>query len=344
MFKANNGIQRVTLGFASTLLALSSCLASDAQSSDPAAMAKRHYQNAVAAIGKDDWPAAERELLQAEKLAPQNALVRYDLALAYSHTGKDKFAQAELHRALQLGLPAEQKQAAEELQHQLQTASMKPPVQAAPPLPDGVSLDKKAAIPSVEKPNGGVAANGISQTAEGPPPDLQETVLWIANHSDWGVNDTHPANQQGWSVSEFSSGKVSMGTNNDLCTLLVDKVELIHATSSQSDKGIHTRTSSKEWISLGKLDPNLLTFLQHPQATPVTFFLQMNSMDNLADIPETSILRDLNYRDDDGFESHTNLRTVDVPVQNSDIGARLLKAWKTAILLCGGKPSRTEPF
>ena len=57
--------------------------------------------------------------MQAENLAPQNALVHYDLALAYSHTGQVKSAQTEVTKALQLGLPPEQKKAAENLKQQL---------------------------------------------------------------------------------------------------------------------------------------------------------------------------------------------------------------------------------
>jgi FKBP-type peptidyl-prolyl cis-trans isomerase len=89
------------------------------QSADNTGQAKQHYQNAVTAIGKSDWQIAKSELLQAEKLAPQNALVHYDLALAYSHTGQVKSAQVELNKALQLGLPAEQKQAAQQLKQRL---------------------------------------------------------------------------------------------------------------------------------------------------------------------------------------------------------------------------------
>ena len=93
--------------------------AASPQSTGSTAQAKQHYQNAVAAIDKNDWQTAKSELLQAEKLAPSNALVHYDLALAYSHTGSPESAQAELNKALQLGLPAEQRQAAEKLKEQL---------------------------------------------------------------------------------------------------------------------------------------------------------------------------------------------------------------------------------
>jgi tetratricopeptide (TPR) repeat protein len=100
------------------LLAVSNTLAQTPKA-DNTAEAKLHYQNAVAAISKKDWQTAKAELLQAEKLAPQNALMHYDLALAYSHTGAPKSAQAELNKALQLGLPAEQQRAAEQLKQTL---------------------------------------------------------------------------------------------------------------------------------------------------------------------------------------------------------------------------------
>ncbi len=95
------------------------------QTTDPTAEAKAHYQNAVAAIARNDWQTAETELTQVEKLAPQNALVHYDLAQAYSHTGESALAKAELNKALQLGLPAEQRRAAEELKDRLANTSTK---------------------------------------------------------------------------------------------------------------------------------------------------------------------------------------------------------------------------
>ena len=101
------------------LISLTVASVISAQSTDTAAQAKQHYQNAVAAINKNDWQTAKTELQQAEKLAPQNALVHYDLALAYSHTGSPISAQSELTKALQLGLPPEQKQAAEQLRQKL---------------------------------------------------------------------------------------------------------------------------------------------------------------------------------------------------------------------------------
>jgi tetratricopeptide (TPR) repeat protein len=92
------------------------------------AQAKQHYQNAVAALGKGDLKTAKTELQQAEKLAPQNALVHYNLALVYSHMGQTKAAQTEVARALQLGLPVQQKQDALHLRQQLAEAAEKPSV------------------------------------------------------------------------------------------------------------------------------------------------------------------------------------------------------------------------
>src|SRR5580693_416990 len=93
--------------------------AAQAQTADTTTLAKQHYKNAVAAITKSDWQTAKSELIQAAKLAPQNALIHYDLALAYSHTGEAKSAELEVNKALKLGLPQEQKRAAEQLKDQL---------------------------------------------------------------------------------------------------------------------------------------------------------------------------------------------------------------------------------
>jgi len=112
-----------------TLLALSAILLdsiplASAQSDTTTVAAKQHYQNAVAAIAKSDWQTAKAELIQAERLAPKNALVHYDLALACSHTGSTKAAQSEINKALQLGLPAEQTQAAERMKSNLENPAL----------------------------------------------------------------------------------------------------------------------------------------------------------------------------------------------------------------------------
>jgi hypothetical protein len=107
----------------SFILISSGVLAAAPQSSDTTAQARQHYQNGVAAIAKNDWQRAKNEFLQVTNLAPENAVAHYNLALAYSHTGSLKSAQAELSKALQLGLPAEQKQAASELKQKLAAQS-----------------------------------------------------------------------------------------------------------------------------------------------------------------------------------------------------------------------------
>jgi len=96
--------------------------AARAQSTDATAQEKQHAQNAAAAINRDDWQAAKNELVQAVKLAPSNAVLHYELALAYFHTGLPRSARVELDKALQLGLPADQSRAAQELKEQLNTA------------------------------------------------------------------------------------------------------------------------------------------------------------------------------------------------------------------------------
>jgi hypothetical protein len=116
----------VFLFLLSSVLFLGPVTSAGQPQSDTTAEAKQHYQNAVAAIGKGDWQSAKSELLRAEKLAPQNALVHYDLALAYSHTGQAKSAQTEVNKALQLGLPAEQTKAAEGLRQRLASQEATP--------------------------------------------------------------------------------------------------------------------------------------------------------------------------------------------------------------------------
>jgi tetratricopeptide (TPR) repeat protein len=116
--------------------------AAQAQTADTTARAKQHYHNAVTAISKGDWQTARTELIQAEKLAPQNALVHYDLALAYSHTGQTKSAQLEVNKALKLGLPQEQKQAAGQLKGKLENPALASGAERPEQNVEGPSLDE----------------------------------------------------------------------------------------------------------------------------------------------------------------------------------------------------------
>lgn len=110
------------------------------------AIAKLHYENAVAAISNNDWKTAKSELLKAKQLAPSNALVHYDLALAYSHTGETHSAQLELNNALRLGLPPAQQEEAKELKSKWAANSAAVHSQKATQqnatTPDAVSLDE----------------------------------------------------------------------------------------------------------------------------------------------------------------------------------------------------------
>ena len=155
--------------------------AASAQSTDSTSQAKRHYQNAVMAIDKGDWQTAKTELLQAAKLTPNNALVHYDLALAYSHTGQSTLAKSELGKALQLGMPAEQKKAAEELRQE---------------------LDAAAKTPQTKDPSAGTNGTGAKHSTA-------EIVGWIVSHSE--LNKT---GDQG-----ISSGAIARGSQSDDCVL-----------------------------------------------------------------------------------------------------------------------------
>lgn len=85
--------------------------------------AKNHYKKAESAIHRGDWQTASQELRQSATLAPNNALIHFDLALAYAHIGNAKSARSELQIATQLGLPTEQRQSADALRKQLETGS-----------------------------------------------------------------------------------------------------------------------------------------------------------------------------------------------------------------------------
>jgi hypothetical protein len=61
--------------------------------------------------------------------------------LAYSHTGSPKSARAEIDKALRLGLPAEQKEAAEQLKNNLGNPAALG-VKSAEPHAEGPSLDE----------------------------------------------------------------------------------------------------------------------------------------------------------------------------------------------------------
>jgi tetratricopeptide (TPR) repeat protein len=184
------------------------------QTFDTTALAKRHYQNAVAAIAKSDWQTAENELLQAEKLAPQNALVHYDLGLAYSHTGQAKSAQAELNKAIQLGLPVEQKQAALVLKQKLASTPS-----------GGGSKEKAAPVRHSPQDSSVHALNtliknelGITRDNYRPYEFTFETStgkLWWSRLTDSYCKYNVAVGQAGARLSELDPDSISTSTNKD---------------------------------------------------------------------------------------------------------------------------------
>ncbi len=81
----------------------------------PAAEAEFHYKVAIAALKDNNLEVALNELEQAAALAPQNALVRYNLAVVKHKKGDPFAAMGDLNLAVSLELPASQKTAVDEL-------------------------------------------------------------------------------------------------------------------------------------------------------------------------------------------------------------------------------------
>jgi hypothetical protein len=83
--------------------------------SPPANDARKHYLIALEALKNNDLPIALTELNQAAALAPDNALIWYNIAIVESRKGEPKAALDHLHKAEGLGLPASRKNEVEEL-------------------------------------------------------------------------------------------------------------------------------------------------------------------------------------------------------------------------------------
>jgi hypothetical protein len=78
--------------------------------------AARHYKVALVALERNDLDIALEELSVCARLAPDNALVHFNLAVVQSKKeGQSAEALASLQRAMNLGLPPEKKDAAETL-------------------------------------------------------------------------------------------------------------------------------------------------------------------------------------------------------------------------------------
>lgn len=103
--------------------------ASDAEPTKPLTPEEKeaqfHYKVALAALEDGNLEIAGRELESSAKLAPNNALVQYNLAVVKSKNARPAEALINLKRAIDLGLPSDQAKAADDLLVQLTYQSQK---------------------------------------------------------------------------------------------------------------------------------------------------------------------------------------------------------------------------
>jgi hypothetical protein len=272
---------------------------SDADSTE----AKKHYQNAVTAIGKNDWQTARAELLQAEKLAPNNALVHYDLALAYSHSGQPKSAQAELNKALQIGLPAEQKQAAEQLRQQLASQS------------------------AVPKATSGVNASAANSKG----PTVAETLDWIKAklQSEASVDiSTTPTPVNNYTVTGVRSFKVERVEGCELTVL--DASDFTQTFASGRVATSHVRQEVQVDLSRSRSDVSVKFLTTPPEYNARNFW-------SVIIYPQDTFASTVTV--DDGAKKSTTLSEFNIPFPGTsqDIATRVGKALSDAIVKCGGK-------
>lgn len=98
------------------IVALTMVCAGDLRADNDAETAKFKYKVALKAIENGDWPVAEQNLREAARLAPDNALIWYNLAIVESKSN-DKIREAldSLHKAISLGLSGKVKDQADDL-------------------------------------------------------------------------------------------------------------------------------------------------------------------------------------------------------------------------------------
>lgn len=77
--------------------------------------ARFHFKIALAALKQNDYLTAAKELEEAVKLAPQNALIHYNLAVVYGKQLRIEDAKNALNKAIELGLSGKDKDDAETL-------------------------------------------------------------------------------------------------------------------------------------------------------------------------------------------------------------------------------------
>src|SRR5713101_3213457 len=67
--------------------------------------AERHYKTAMLAVKDGNLPIAAEEMQEAAKLAPDNAVVLYGLAVVQARNQQPEEALRNLDRAVRMGLP-----------------------------------------------------------------------------------------------------------------------------------------------------------------------------------------------------------------------------------------------
>ena len=268
--------------------------------------AKRHYQNAVTAIAKSDWQTAKNELLDAEKLAPENALVHYDLAVAYSHTGSPKSAQAELTKGLQLGLPAEQKHAAKQLKQQL----------ASQTNTTSGSNTKQA------------SSYGASVA------EILEWVKYKVESESFSAETT--AGDNGWRAVTQRSFRIE---HIEGCHFTL--VEKTSVESNMADNGVKDTTRYKIDLSQVKSEAKIELFKEQDAIQQTILAVDLETKDPDTPITTTTTrirtIQTPGFPDSQVMDSKTDWVSITFPSSDTNIAKRVGKALSDAIEKCAGK-------
>ena len=309
-------VPQILLSCSMALVTLGSpikCIA-QTQAPDGTASAQLHYNNAVSAIAKNDWATAKSELIRARKLAPRNALVSFDLALAYEHTGQTEAARTELNHALELGLPPEQKKAAERMEEQLAKSSPTQSTQNSP-------------VPAVARP-----ARPIEEITE-----------WIVANGQWVASYNHPTSLPGGITAEVIGNEVAQITNEP-CSLAITSRR--DRTTSFGESEIVEQLEFRHGVNLAVIDPTNISVKVLEDDIPGSTEIVLHSTNN-----NPSIRGSLTYIDKRRSNSSQPYKISgpqDQPETDNEVqvwtgtaamGDRLLNAFKDAVTACGGKPS-----
>jgi hypothetical protein len=263
--------------------------------------AERLYQDAVEAIAKNDWDTAKIELQHALKLAPQNALVHYDLAIAYSHTGQITLAKTELNKAFQLGLPAEQEQAAKQLKQQFTT---QPPATEASTRADSMPVQREHH-------------------------SIDEILEWIIDNTKVDLDAS--------TETTYVHIESSVTKGSDACTLEIHTL--------WKGKGPAFGTSTKDRVTIVSTVVLLGTLVPSVGVGPVSGHSGGASVQLYTTNNEKSVkyvLKELSETNPQWQTVESMSEDAELYAPSEDKAKRLKNAFKDAIVLCGGKPSRAE--